>query len=349
MGESSGTVVSATGLKRFVAQVLEAQGVPPEHGETVAECLVFANLSGVDTHGVVRLAHYVARLRNGTITADPKLSVSRRAPAVATVDGKHGLGHVVSRRACDEAIEIARDQGTAFVLASDSSHMGMLGYYMNRVTENGMAGMIMTTTDAFLVPFGGAAPFFGTNPLCIGVPGRDIPVILDMATTSVPYGKVALARVEGRRIPETWGVDRHGNPTTDPSAVVGLHPISGPKGSGLSMMIDIFCSLFLGLPFGPHIVKMYGDMDRHRRLGHVFAVWDISRFVALDEFRSRIGTMIDELHSVPPAEGAGQVLFPGELEGRRRKDRSLRGVPIESGLAAELRDLGDRSGAGFPS
>jgi ureidoglycolate dehydrogenase (NAD+) len=115
------------------------------------------------------------------------------------------------------------------------------------------------------------------------------------------------------------------------------------------MMIDIFCSLFLGLPFGPHIVKMYGDMDRHRRLGHVFAVWDISRFVALDEFRSRIGTMIDELHSVPPAEGAGQVLFPGELEGRRRKDRSLRGVPIESGLAAELRDLGDRSGAGFPS
>lgn len=346
---SESITISADDLSGFAAATLRSQGVPDRDARVVADCLVFANLSGVDTHGVVRLAHYVQRLQNGSIKSHPEITVSRRAPAVASVDGGDGLGHVVSHRACREAIEIAGDQGAAFVAVSHSSHMGMLGFYMNMVAEAGMAGMIMTTTDAFLVPFGGAKPFFGTNPLCLGVPGPDIPVVLDMATTSIPYGKVALAKVEGREIPDSWGLDAQGNPTTDPSALIGLHPIAGPKGSGIAMMIDVFCSLFLGLPFGPHIVKMYGDIETPRNLGHVFAVWDLSRFGPVEEFRSRVGTMIDELHAMPPAGGFDSVLFPGELEGIRRRERRQRGIPIEPGLAEELTELGNRLGVRFPS
>ena len=343
------TVVSVEALTSFTKAVLETQDVPPDDASVVAECLVFANRSGVDTHGVVRLAHYIRRLQNGSIATRPELTIARRAPALASVDGGDGLGHVVSHRACIEAIDIARDQGSAFVVVSHSSHMGMLGYYMNLITEHGMAGMVMTTTDAFLVPFGGTRPFFGTNPLCMAVPGPDIPVVLDMATTSIPYGKVALAKVEGRSIPESWGVDGKGKPTTDPGELVGLHPIAGPKGSGIAMMIDVFCSLIMGLPFGPHIVKMYGDMEQPRNLGHVFAVWDITRFGTLDEFRNRVGEMIDELHAMPPAEGFDRVLFPGELEGLRRSERGLHGIPIEEGLADELRELGESVGVRFPA
>ncbi|TEU16391.1 MAG: Ldh family oxidoreductase, partial [Anaerolineales bacterium] len=209
-------------------------------------------------------------------------------------------------------------------------------------------GMAMTATDAFLIPFGARKPFFGTNPIAIGFPTGGIPVILDMATTSIPYGKIALAKTEGQPIPSDWGFDENGNPTTDPNVIAGMHPIAGPKGSGLAMIIDIFCSVLSGLPWGPHINAMYGELDQPRKLGHFVMALDIKRLMPLDLFKRRLDEMLGEFGDLAPAEGFDRVYYPGQIEGLRRRQRSIAGIPIDPGLYRELEALSKRFGVPFP-
>ena len=328
--------------------VLAAAGVPCADARIVADCLLEANLSGIDSHGVVRLAHYVRRLENGTIQARPEIQFERRAPSLGIVDGGDGLGHVVMYHACTRAMELAGESGSGAVVVRSSSHFGMAGFYVRRIASEGYIGLAMTATDAFLIPFGASKPFFGTNPLAVGFPTDGIPVVLDMSTTSVPYGKVALAQTEGRSIPPDWGFDAEGNPTTDPHAIVGLHPIAGPKGSGLAMVIEILCSVLSGMQWGPHITAMYSELDRPRRLGHFVAAFDVARWMSLETFKQRLGEMLREFGALPPASGFEQVYYPGQIEGERRAQRSVEGILIEPGLRRELEELGARFGVAFP-
>jgi ureidoglycolate dehydrogenase (NAD+) len=143
-------------------------------------------------------------------------------------------------------------------------------------------------------------------------------------------------------------LDAGGNPTTDPEAIAGLHPIAGPKGSGLAMIIGIFCSVLTGMPWGPHINKMYGEMEGRRELGHFVLAMDLKRLMPPDTFTRRLGEMIDELHQVPPAEGFSKIYYPGEVEGERRAQRRAEGIPIDPGLYRELYELGQRLGVPFP-
>ena len=332
--------IPVSNLTTFVVDVLHAVGVSREHGAIVADCLITANLSGIDSHGVVRLAHYVRRLCNGTVKARPEMRFEQATAAVGYLDGDHGLGHVVGHRAVSQVVELAAEAGTGAVSVGNSSHFGMAGYYALRLAAQGYIGLCMTPTDPFLVPYGGSRPFFGTNAICIGFPADGAPVIVDMATTSISYGKVALAAVEGAAIPPDWGLDARGRRTTDPTQVVGLYPASGPKGSGLAMAIDIFGSVLSGMPWGPHIAKMYADLDSPRRLGHFFAAWDVRRFLPLDQFKRSLQVMCDELNAVPPAPGFVRVSYPGQLEGECRQARDAEGIPLDPGLQRELTELG---------
>lgn len=335
-------------LSVFVVDLLNTVGVPKDDAAIVANCLLTANLSGIDTHGIVRLAHYVRRLENGTIKARPQLDFARTAPSIGIINGGDGLGHVVAYHATSHAMELAAEAGTGIVSIGNSSHFGMAGFYTLRMVSEGYVGMSMTATDALLVPFGARKAFFGTNPICFGFPTDGIPIVLDMATSSIPYGKIALAAVEGDSIPDTWAMDAAGNPTTDPAAVAGLHPVAGPKGSGLAMVIDIFCSLLAGMLWGPHINQMYGEMDAPRHLGHFIMAIDTKRFMPLDIFKRNLDEMLSEFTALEPAEGFDRVYYPGEIEGLRREQRLTEGIPVEAGLADELAELGQRYNVPFP-
>jgi ureidoglycolate dehydrogenase (NAD+) len=264
------------------------------------------------------------------------------------LDGDDGLGHVVAYRACTEAMALAGESGSGVVVIKNSSHFGIAGYYVRRMVEQGYIGMAMTATDAFLIPYGAKKPFFGTNPIAIGFPTDGFPVVLDMATTLIPYGKIALAKTEGRAVPPDWGFDADGNPTTDPNGIAGLHPIAGPKGSGLAMMIDIFCSVLTGMAWGPHINRMYVDMDEPRKLGHFVMALDVRRLMGLEAFKGRLGEMLESFGALPAAEGFERVYYPGQMEGERRQRRMADGIPIDPGLYAELEELGKRFRFSFP-
>ncbi len=331
-------------LKTFVESVLTACNVPEGDAQAVTDCLLYANLSGIDSHGVVRLAHYVRRLQNGTIVATPTITVTRPKPAIVRVDGGDGLGHAVTSKAVARGIDVCGEQGTAMVSIGNSSHFGMAGYYLKAITEAGLVGMVTTHTDVRIVPTGARKPFAGTNPIAYGFPTGGEPLVLDFATTSVSFGKIALARVENRPIPAEWGVDANGDPTTDPHALEGMHAIAGHKGSGLALVIDLFSSMFSGMPFGPHINRMYEELEAPRKLGHFVTLWDIGALVPIDDLVERMDRYIAELHGLPRANPQVPIYYPGEPEALRRAERLRAGIPLEPGLVSELVELGVQLG-----
>jgi len=336
-----GVIVPATELKRFVKDVFAQVNVPDEHAAIVADCLVAANLSGVDSHGVVRLAHYIRRLENDSIKSRPDVSFEQTAPAIGILDGDDGLGHVAMYHACNHAMTLAEESGAGAVSVKNSSHAGMIGYFIKHIVSKGYLAVITVATDPFLIPFGAKKPFFGTNPIAFGFPTDGMPVILDMATTSIPYGKVALAITEEKTIPSDWGFDDQGGPTADPNRIVGLHPFAGPKGSGLAMIVDIFSSILSGMPWGPHINKMYHDMNQPRKLGHFVWVLDIKKMMPIELFKQRLGDMLGEVGRLEPAEGFDRVCYPGQIEGEKRRERAKDGIPIDPGLYRELQGLAE--------
>ena len=326
-------LITEAKLLSFIENVLASAGIPHEDARVVANCLTYSNLSGVDSHGIVRLPHYVTRLANSTIKTHPRILLEDRSPSLGIVDGDDGLGHIVTWRACTEAMKLASDSGIGAILVKNSSHFGMAGFYINHLVSQGYMGMVLTATDALLIPFGSREPFFGSNPIAIGFPSTN----------------GGVAKSEGQQIPREWGFDENGQPTTDPNRVVGLHPIAGPKGSGLAMIIDIFCSILSGMPFGPHINKMYGEIDRPRKLGHFVLAMDIGRLIPLSDFKRKVYEMVQEFKKLPPADGFDKVFYPGQIEAECRARRAEEGIPIDRGLYQELVLLGKNCRVPFPS
>lgn len=336
--------IPSESLRAYCESVLQKCGVPQGDAQTVTDCLLWANLSGVDSHGIIRLPHYVNRLSNGTIKATPNVTFSRPRPAVLQVDGDDGLGHAVTKRGVDEAIPICREQGSVTIVVGNSSHFGMAGYYLRDITAAGLVGMVTTHTDVRIVPHGARAPFAGTNPIAFGFPTTGEPFVLDFATTKVSFGKIALARAEDRPIPDDWGFDEGGDPTTDPHALVGMTPIADYKGAGLAMVIDLLSAMFSGMPYGPHINKMYEELEAPRKLGHFITMWDIGALHSIDDVRARMDSYVKELHALPRQDPDQPIRYPGEPEAITRAERGRDGIPLEPGLVSQLSEVGSKLG-----
>jgi ureidoglycolate dehydrogenase (NAD+) len=263
-----------------------------------------------------------------------------RAASLGVVDGNHGLGHVVMRRATEEAARLAHKTGAGWVAVRNSSHCGAIAPYGLQLAEQGLIGFVFTHVDPMVLPFGGREPFCGTNPLCLTAPGSDGRTLcLDMATSIVPWNLVANAATEGISIPPGWGVNKDGVDTTNPREVNALHSFGGHKGSGLGIMIDVLCAMLIGAPFGPDIPKMYGDMTEPRRLGGLVGAISISRFVDRRVFEKRVTEMIAQLGAIPPADGFDRVRFPGEPELEMKRRREREGIPVGLRTLAELNEL----------
>ncbi|MFE4707286.1 ureidoglycolate dehydrogenase [Peribacillus simplex] len=325
--------IQAEEAKRLVIQQLTKVGLNEENAAKIAEVLVHADLRNVNSHGVLRTEHYVNRLQAGGINPDAQISFQKTGPVTGVVDGDDGFGHVISDVAMDHAIEMARDNGVGMVTVFNSSHCGALSYFVQKAADAKLIGIAMSHTDKIVVPFGGKTSFLGTNPIAYGVPAKTKkPFILDMATSNVALGKILQAREEGKEIPEGWGVDENGANVTDPNKVVSLSTFGGPKGYGLSVIVDVFSGLLAGTAFGPHIGKMYDDLDKKRKLGHYFCVINPSFFTDTDIFLEQMDQMIEELQQVEPAPGFDRVYVPGEIEQINEEKNLKHGITIASSV-----------------
>lgn len=331
-------------LKKYCEEILIQAKIRKEEAEVIADNLVDANVMGVDSHGVTRLADYLARLDEGKIEFKTNLTVERETTTTALFDAHNGWGQYAGKKAMDLAIEKAKEHGCAFVGVKNSNHYGTASYFTRMAADAGCLGMSMTNASPIMVSWGAKKPTLGTNPLAIAVPTNQHPVILDMATSTVARGKINLAAKNGQSVPEGWAINADGEPTTDAAeALKGFLLPFGAKGSGLAIMIDIMTGVMTGAMFGEDVPRMYDDPDP-QQLGHMFIVFNIEAFMDLNEFKNRMDERIKQTVESPPSPGFEKVFMPGDLEQLTRSTRLNEGVPLSSAIYTELQQLGEKYG-----
>ena len=334
-------MISDKRLRALCSKVLRRVGVPSRDAFVVADNLVDANLRGIDSHGVVRLPKYVKGLLAGTINARPHIKITRPGKTVIQVYGDNGLGAVVARRAVKSLITVCKLAGAAACGIRGSNHFGTITYYLIQVTKARLIGVGITHGESLQVPFGGNAPFFGTNPIAFAFPTRKSPpLIADFATSATTFGKILQARADGSLLPSGTVQDAQGEPTTDPARAARILPAAGHKGYGLALAVEILSGILNGCPYGPHIPPVFrDDIEKPGNLGHFFFALDPHRFCGRKRFLDQLETMIEELHQVPPAPGFAAVLVPGEPESRIYAKRIREGIPLEKGLLDRIEGL----------
>jgi len=335
-------IVAAETLKNFATHILEKAGAPSAHAKTVAESLVFADLRGVASHGVTRLASYVARIEANVLDPKATVEVVQEAPASALLDAHNGFGQTAGVQAMAMAIEKAEQMGIAMVGVRSSNHFGVAAYYTLLTNARKHIGIVMTNAAPAMAPFNGTKPLLGTNPLAIGIPTASGGLVLDMATTAVARGKIRRAAASGQSIPLGWGMDADGRPTTDAKAALkgSLSPMGGPKGSGLSFMIDILSGVLTGST-ATGKVKEITDISGPAGTGHCFISINIARFVGIESFFAMVQDASERIHAMPAVEGE-KVFLPGEIEAELENRNLRNGIALPPDLYQTLQELGTR-------
>ncbi len=340
-------------IKSFIGDVLTGLGVPSEDAKICQDVLIASDLKGIDSHGVGRLKMYYDRIKDGIQQPVTNYEIVKETETTAVVDGHHGMGHVVSVKAMQMAIDKAKKHGLGAVAVRNSTHYGIAGYYPEMAIENDMIGLTFTNARPSVAPTFGVEPMLGTNPLTFGCPtDEDCPFVIDCATSISQRGKIELYDRAEKDTPEGVAIDDKGNPHTDTKKLLkdlvagtaALLPIGGAseelgshKGYGWSVMTEILCA---ALQDGSYMKSLLGfDEDGKRvpyKLGHFFMAINIENFIPVDRFKKIAGNICRELRASKKASGQTRIYTAGEKEFEAEKIRLKDGIPINKNLQKNL-------------
>jgi LDH2 family malate/lactate/ureidoglycolate dehydrogenase len=340
--------------RQQIELILRAWGMKPINAAITADAMAWADLNGIDSHGISMIPPYDERRRQGRISfsAEPRIVVDR--PVAALIDGGAGLGHPNSHAAMTLAISKARTIGMAIVGVRNSAHFGACGYYAKMAADAGFIGMVTTSASLVQVaPTFGAQARYGTDPIAFAAPARDgEPFLLDMATTTVAAGRIRNKANEGLPTPDGWLVTREGKPSNDPMEAVAkggfLTPLGGTpegsnyKGYGLSAMVNILSSALTGasLITDPMHMKRVGTMD----IGHFFMAIDTGLMRDPAEVRADVISFCDTMRATKPVDPAQPVMVAGDPQRQFAARRGQEGIPVAPGLLAQVRKIAETAG-----
>jgi len=320
-------VRSARELTELGVSIFLAAGATADNAAGVVRSLVGANLAGHDSHGVIRIPSYVEEIGRGRLDPIAKPSVENETGSTAIVDGAATFGQLGARLTAETAARKARDVGLAAAAAYRCHHTGRIGEWAELGAELGMITMAAASGargPRQVAPFGGRVAALGTNPIAWAVPraGNRPPILLDFATSAAAQGKLMVARAKQEPVPAGWILDADGRPSTDVEDFYNggvLLPFAGHKGYALSIIVEL---LAVGLSGGPRAPAT-------ERGACLFVTCiDPAAFRPADEFVQTVEQVADRLKRVPPAEGFGEVLVPGEPEARSGAERTRDGIPL---------------------
>lgn len=352
----------ASYLEDFTRSVFVHLGVPEDDALQAADVLHKADVRGIDSHGVARLRSYVDMFKIGRINPKPKITIIRERKSVATVDGDSGLGLVVGPKANAIAMDKAAEYGSGWVSVCNTNHYGIASYYPLQALERDMIGWSMTNSSKIVVPLWGAERRLGTNPISIAFPAeKNPPVVIDLATSVVAFGKIEQAKREGKLVPVGWMIDKKGDPSINPDDIFedgGLLPLGstrelgGHKGYALSAMVDILTCVLSGANWGPFappfaLFEKAPDQSVGKGIGHFFGAMEIAGFEDVDVFKKRMDHWIEVFRATRPATGQEAVLIPGDPEHDAENIRSKEGVPVIDAVVKDLESISRETGIPF--
>ena len=354
--------VNADLLERFMTDVFRRLGVPDEDAAICADVLITADKRGIDSHGVGRMrSFYYDRIRAGIQEAVTRIEVVRQSPTTAIIDGNNGMGMVIGKRSMALALDKARQFGMGMVVAKNSTHYGIAGYYALMAAEQGMIGITGTNARPAIAPTFGVEPMLGTNPLTFGMPSDELfPFVLDCATSMTQRGKIEVYDRAGEELPAGWVIGRDGKPRTDAHQILedlvtgqaALTPLggigeefSGYKGYGYATVVEILSAALASGPFlrGLSGVDAHGGRKPYQ-LGHFFMAVNVETFTDLESFKHDVGDILRELRSARKAPGQERIYTAGEKEYLAWQERKKKGIPLGAILQRQFIDMRDELG-----
>jgi len=336
--------ISESELTRLGIAAFCQLGLPPQDATDVVKVLVMADLFGLSTHGMSRLESYGDRLKIGGINPRPKIAVERVASAMVKVDGDNGVGPVVGMRSLEAAMQVASECGIGIALTRGSNHFGPISPYALIAAEQGFASMIGSNATTTIAPWGGSDARLGNSPLGFGVPNPGgKPFLLDMAMSVVARAKIRDAFKQGKEIPNTWGTNAKGFPTTDPKAALDgfLLPVGGHKGYGLALMVDLFAGLLSNAAYLTHIQSWQDAPDQPQNLGHFFILLDTKKLGSSQWLSERMQDFASILLESPPADESKPVIVPGMIELAKMEEQRQLGIKLSTDTLAILKQYSD--------
>ncbi len=347
-------------LENFMIDVLKQEGVPEEDAKTVSEVLIESDKRGIDSHGIGRLKPiYIDRLDAGIMEPETKIDVISDEKAAAVLDGNNGLGHVVSKKAMEMAIEKAGEYGLGSVAVRNSTHYGISGYYATMATEHDMIGITGTNARPSIAPTFGVENMLGTNPLVFGIPtDEEFPFVIDCATSVTQRGKIEVYGRAGKDLPPGWVIGEDGKTRTDTKQVLkdltqgkaALAPLGGLgemtggyKGYGYAMVVEI---LSAALQNGSYLKDLNGFDEAGNKipypLGHFFIAIDPDKFLGREVFKRVAGAICRDVRNSKTAPDAERIYTAGEKEWLAWQYRKEHGCPVPDSLQKVLVELRDR-------
>jgi LDH2 family malate/lactate/ureidoglycolate dehydrogenase len=330
--------------------ILLAWGMPEENAEATADILSWADLHGVDSHGISMLPGYDRLRRSGRANMAANPRIIRETPVSALIDGDGGLGHVPARFAMGAAIEKAKQAGIAITAVRNSAHFGATGYYTLMAAEEGLIGMACTSASSVQVaPTFGKEAKLGTDPWSFAAPAADgqRPFLLDMATTTVAAGRIRNKANEGLSCPPGWVLDKNGLPSTDPlvarekggflTSLGGSPENSSYKGYGLAVMVNILGACLSGATLITD--PMHGKKPQGNDIGHCFIAIDPELFRDSEEFTADVARLCHDLRATKPVDPAQPVMVAGDPQWETAAQRRERGIPVGPGLLNQVRQI----------
>jgi LDH2 family malate/lactate/ureidoglycolate dehydrogenase len=339
-------------LIAYTAAILHAAGMTDDGARIAATVLVASDARGIESHGVARLPLYLRLIETGVLDAAAEPTIERETASTALVNGQNGMGQVVGDFAMRLAISKARAHDVATVVARNSNHYGIAGYFAMLALEHDLIGVSMTNSSPLVAPTGGRRPMLGTNPIAFAIPtGDDHPFVLDMATSTVPIGRLEVCLRKGLPLHPGWAIDDAGEETLDAAAGMegallplgGVAETGGYKGYGLAVLVDLLTGVLAGGSFGPQIAGLW-DPSAPSDLGHFFLALNPAVFGPIDAFYERARTLLGRLKAGERAPGVAEILIAGETEQRAQEDARAHGVRLYHTVVRALNEAGGRYG-----
>lgn len=331
-------------LRALVGDIFMRAGMVEASARTVAEVLVWADLRGMGSHGVMRVPRYVDWMKRGDLNGQPKIKTAASG-ATITLDADRAAGPVAMTQAAEHAVAKAKETGIALVLVRSTTHTGAIGYYTQLGARAGMATIAITASVPNMAYHGARAAGVSTAPLSIAVPGEDEPLAVDMGSGVISIGKLAQARRSGETLGAGLALDAKGEPTTDPRSATIPLPLGGPKGSGLALLIECLSSLLAGNPILSEALEGTAKGKRHYQNALIIAI-DVARFLPLPEFKQQVHRLIRNIKALPAQAGA-EILVPGE-RGHRHAERT-KDIKLPPSVQEELSALAKSLGVEVPA
>jgi uncharacterized oxidoreductase len=345
MADLPSHIIAVADLTRVITDIFDKAGCDRAEAARIATHLISANLTGHDSHGVIRTPRYVSWLAEGKLVAGQTPEVITESATHAVLDGRYGFGQTIGEIATDLGISKAKAAGLSMIALRHAGHIGRIGGWAERAAAQGLISIhfVNVAQSVLVAPFGAVDRRFGTNPVCIGIPaaGDEPMLLLDFATSLVAEGKVLVASNGGKPIPEGSLVAPDGSLSTDPEVLYGpltptspRNPANGPgalrafgehKGSGLAFMCDVLAGVLTG---GGASGPLDPALDGRVSNGMLSIYIDAAHFGAT-HFAREAAAYAAWVREAAPAEHGADVLAPGDREARMRTERLRDGIPLQ--------------------